>query len=701
MSSPTTRFSSRPLPTLFRIRHLGIVLTVVAAVLATPTPALAAVGPWSPSQELGALAPADGDSFGSNLALDGERMVVGAHLTDLGGNNRGAVHVFDRYAPTGLWLHTQQLTDPTPTDDNIFGSWVALDGNRIAVGAPGTNGAGSDRGAIHVFDRNPATGVWTHIQELTDPAAADTDLLGMPIALDGDRIAGSALGDDGAGTDRGAVHVFDRNPATGVWTHIQELTDPAPADSDFFGFGMALDGDRIATSSIGDDGAGTDRGAIHVFDRNPATGVWTHMQQLGDPFAQDTDLLGWSVDLDGSRIAATSVTDDGAGTDRGAAHVFDRNPTTGIWSHTQELNDPNAADSDSFGWSVQVEGNRLAVGAVFDDGAGTDRGAVHVFDRNPTTSIWSHTQELSDPFTADDDHLGDSVAIDGDHLVAGAPRDDGTGTDRGAVHVFDHYSCRGQAATIVGTLGNDTLTGTANKDVIASGYGDDTVSGGGGDDVICLGPGNDTGNGQGGDDTIFGDDGTDTIDGGDGDDLIRGGKGNDEVFGGPGADNIRGQGDDDTLAGGTGADRVNGGGGADTLKGQGGDDMLLGGVGDDILKGGAGQDTLRGHIGDDLLRGNGDSDTLFGGGGIDRLYGGGGPDVVKGQSGDDDVRGGNGADLLKGNSGVDILRGGGDDDTLVGGGGNDTLLGQAGFDRADGGIGTDTCTAEIEVLCEA
>jgi Ca2+-binding RTX toxin-like protein len=82
-------------------------------------------------------------------------------------------------------------------------------------------------------------------------------------------------------------------------------------------------------------------------------------------------------------------------------------------------------------------------------------------------------------------------------------------------------------ATIVGTSGNDTLSGTPADDVIASRGGNDKVSGLGGNDLICGGPGNDTLKGGGGKDTLLGQHGNDTLRGGGGKDRCEGGENND------------------------------------------------------------------------------------------------------------------------------------------------------------------------------
>jgi uncharacterized repeat protein (TIGR01451 family) len=97
-------------------------------------------------------------------------------------------------------------------------------------------------------------------------------------------------------------------------------------------------------------------------------------------------------------------------------------------------------------------------------------------------------------------------------------------------------TCAGEQATIVGTEGDDQLTGTKKKDVFVALGGNDAIYGLEGDDLICA----------------FG-----------GDDLLKGGNGNDALRGGGGADH---------LGGGAGADALRGGGGPDTCKGGPGPD---------------------------------------------------------------------------------------------------------------------------------
>ncbi|WP_299042366.1 calcium-binding protein [uncultured Tateyamaria sp.] len=94
---------------------------------------------------------------------------------------------------------------------------------------------------------------------------------------------------------------------------------------------------------------------------------------------------------------------------------------------------------------------------------------------------------------------------------------------------------------IIGLLGNDTLDGS---------FGDDVVQGLNGDDLLIGGAGDDAMQGRGDDDTVQGFAGDDWVDGNDGSDLVRGGAGDDVAIGGQGADIVDGRSGDDIVVGG-------------------------------------------------------------------------------------------------------------------------------------------------------
>jgi hypothetical protein len=134
-------------------------------------------------------------------------------------------------------------------------------------------------------------------------------------------------------------------------------------------------------------------------------------------------------------------------------------------------------------------------------------------------------------------------------------------------------TCFGESATIVGTSGDDKLTGTPGPDVIVGRGGRDKIRGLAGPDLICGKHGRDQ--------------------------SLKGGVGDDRLSGGPG---------DDFLEGNAGGDIFVGGLGNDTLS------ALYGNPGDrDTARGGRGQDVLDMEDGesDDTAAGGPQTDTCY------------------------------------------------------------------------------------------
>jgi hypothetical protein len=199
----------------------------------------------------------------------------------------------------------------------------------------------------------------------------------------------------------------------------------------------------------------------------------------------------------------------------------------------------------------------------------------------------------------------------------------------------------GQADTVRGIGGNDTINGNDRNDSLLGGAGDDRLDGGSDNDTLLGGDGNDSLNGASQDDSLLGGDGDDRLDGGSQNDTVRGEGGNDIITNASaGNDLMDGGADRDSIVGGSGNETLLGGDGNDTLLAGGGADSLVGGAGDDsIIGGGFGLESLLGGDGNDVLVANGDTALMFGGSGNDRFEG------LTGNYGDKYVSGGGGADV--------------------------------------------------------
>ena len=182
----------------------------------------------------------DGDFFGRSAILVGGAFVVGAHLDDTGGTDRGAVYILEdkntdgRFDGTGENIKISSSTAGiTLADHDNFGRSVAVgytshDGVRgstherfLAIGAFGDDTGGRERGAVYLIgDSNDswATVVADDVQKLhggTDGGfdLANDDYFGRSVSLANGTLVIGAYGDDTGGDNRGSVHVYNYNYA--------------------------------------------------------------------------------------------------------------------------------------------------------------------------------------------------------------------------------------------------------------------------------------------------------------------------------------------------------------------------------------------------------------------------------------------------------------------------------------------------------
>ncbi len=400
-------------------------------------------GNWGQVKKLTASDAEDTDYFGYSVVASGDTAVVGAYEEDGAGTDRGAAYVFQRdQGGPDNWGEVKKLTASDAQDGDQFGISVAVGGETAVVGAPLEDGAGNDRGAAYVFGRDQGgPDNWGEVKKLTASDAEDIDLFGISVAVSGDTAVAGAYLEDGAGTNRGAAYVFERGQGgPGNWGQVKKLTASDAEDIDYFGISVAVSGDTAIVGASYEDGAGSDCGAAYVFARDQGgPDNWGQVKKLTASDAQDNDLLGWSVAISGDTAVVAAVYDDGAGSDRGAAYVFERDQGgPGNWGEVKKLTASDAQDNDQFGRSVALSGDTAIVGAHHEDGAGSDRGAAYVFERDEGgPGNWGEVKKLTASDAEDYDYFGISVAISGDTAVMGAYEEDGAGYARGAAYVFE------------------------------------------------------------------------------------------------------------------------------------------------------------------------------------------------------------------------------------------------------------------------
>ncbi|MEM7310971.1 MAG: FG-GAP repeat protein [Planctomycetota bacterium] len=317
---------------------------------------------WVPSAKLFASDASATLLFGQAVALDGDRAVIGASAA----GNAGAAYVFERFGP--LWVEVAKLELENPATADDFGRSVAIDGDRILIGARGEDTAGSEAGAAFLYE--PDGSGWSLVAELRATPPLPLETLGYSVDLDGDvAVLGGPFSNQPETPLGGVVYVFERTEATWTQTARLQPADLAPVDQ--FGWAVAVSGDTIAACSLNAQVGGTASGATYFFER--AGGSWVEDQKLtvkGPAFGG----IGYDVALDGDRLVASAPNGFGA---QGLVYVFEREPSG--WQEAYKLLAPAGSSADQYGWSVGLAGGTVVVGDPRDDLEDiADVGAAHI-----------------------------------------------------------------------------------------------------------------------------------------------------------------------------------------------------------------------------------------------------------------------------------------------------------------------------------
>jgi hypothetical protein len=365
-------------------------------------------------------------SFGEDLAIEGDTLVVATRGDKHTGAASGAVHVYEWDG--GAWGSDTKLIADEPHTRDAFGSSVAIWGDMVAVGAElETHSTLSRAGAAYLFERDGDG--YRQQARVTASDAAANDSFGYAVDVDGDTLVVSALLARAFGVRSvGAVYVFTRSGET--WAQVQKLSAPEALESTTFGRSVALSGDTLL---VGADGARVDglmSGAAYVYQRGDAG--FAYEATLAPARPEDDQLFGLAVALEGDRALVGSPLEGPTGAQHGAAYVFERSGAG--WQQTAHLaaSDPHEA---RFGVAVSLDGDAALIGAASARTSSVKAGAAYFFVLS--SDGWLEQARLAPDDGLADDAFGTAVGLSNHHLIVGAPGRDDFGTKSGAVYPFE------------------------------------------------------------------------------------------------------------------------------------------------------------------------------------------------------------------------------------------------------------------------
>lgn len=369
----------------------------------------------------------DTSGFEIDLNSEGDIVAIGSFRNDDAGNDAGHVRVFQSMA--GTWTQLGNDINGVSDNDNA-GSSLSLNasGDIVAVGSPANSDGGNFSGQVRIFQYNGSE--WVQLGNSIN-GNGNVNGFGSSVSLssDGNTVAIGEFADDTNGSNAGAARAFTFDGSN--WNQVGQTVYGDTA-GDFFGTTISLssDGSIFAVGAPDNDGLINAGGQVKIFQN--IAGTWT---QLGNAIYGNSvsGLAGYSLDLsyNGQIVAVGAVNDSEGGALSGSVTVYEYNGTDWAVKGAKISGDATSIQS---GYSTSLNGSGSVV-AIGDIGTNAFAGRGRVFQFDGTNWNQVGAGILGE---ATNDQSGYSIALNnsGSTVAIGAINNDGNGSNSGHVRVF-------------------------------------------------------------------------------------------------------------------------------------------------------------------------------------------------------------------------------------------------------------------------
>ena len=337
--------------------------------------------------------------FGSSVEIDGGTIVICSEAAE---DERGECYVYtlDSLINSNSQYHWDTILSPEQLNpgDN-FGASVALSGNYLVVGA---SDADNDKGTVYVYHKNNNEWDLDTILKLEDSNRRTGGFFGKSVGISSNFIVVGAEG-DGNRSIKGSAYLYKKE--SGIWQIIEELDTNTTLPMDAYGCSIAI---RDSTQVFVGAPRAENKGLVYIFKSE---------NNWGEPTVRDLSTgftgFGNSMDISGDFAIIGAPFED----DKGAAYIYQF--SGGEWRRRCKIQETEIMNN--FGASVSISGDIAIVGAT---DISNSAGKVFVYLRNRDgNNNWGLVTILEQEFQNDlEDGLGNSIAISGDFIIAGASK---------------------------------------------------------------------------------------------------------------------------------------------------------------------------------------------------------------------------------------------------------------------------------------
>jgi len=395
--------------------------------------------------------------FGHSLAMEDSVLVVGAPGDSENGHKSGAVYVF-RNTENG-WIEETCLRADDGKRNDSFGESVAIFDDRILVGAHRGSGLSTKTGCAYSFSYDGND--WIQSEKIFADDGNDYDHFGCSVALSENW---ALVGSYQSNSKQGAAYLFfngdlsllESQPAISIDEEVKWEVDIPTKNNEIKDVNI----EKYITKKNISKGRIFEKENKTIPARQPETRIvkeekknnhsgdnpivrnatrtetenrsWTQFQKLEASDGQSGSFFGYSVDICESDIVIGSYLADGIESQSGAVYLYQFQNET--WGETIKIFESMGKKHDYFGIHVDIDVNRLFVGASHSENNGMNSGEILYYQRS--NDSWNLVHTFVEDEESHHNHFGLNFSVDDQMLIAGSSLFDGESQDEGKAYTF-------------------------------------------------------------------------------------------------------------------------------------------------------------------------------------------------------------------------------------------------------------------------
>jgi hypothetical protein len=387
------------------------------------------------------------------------------------------------------WLEIKDFLASDYGAGDYTGYSISIDGDIAAVGAyrtsdPSMGSDGTETGAVYILYRNQGgTNNWGELKKIYSSDRYKQDYFGWSVCLSGTYlIVGAPYEDhdaDGGGylPYAGSAYIFYKDQgSTDNWGEVAKIVAGDREENDAFGTSVSISGNYAVVGAYQEDedasggNPSTNSGSAYIFYKDQdGADKWGQIKKIvaGDReiFDDTPDQFGYSVSISGDNIIVGANTDRDDYESGGAIYIFNRNQDgPNNWGEVKKIRPSDLISNDEFGCSVDISGNMAIAGAYKNNSSGS---AYIYYQGQGGTNNWGQVKKIESSDGEMSDWFGYRVSISDNYAIAGAPYEDDNlygqpkGDYSGAAYIFGkNYGGTDNWGEVTKIIGNDSEYGS-------------------------------------------------------------------------------------------------------------------------------------------------------------------------------------------------------------------------------------------------